>query len=71
MICAQRLKRVFSIDIETCEHCGGVVKVILRGGGCCDGWHLTSRPSPTSARTIALPSVESVALELKAVYKLG
>ena len=25
---AQRLRRVFRIDIETCEHCGGAVKVI-------------------------------------------
>jgi hypothetical protein len=25
---AQRLKRVFEIEIETCEHCGGKVKVI-------------------------------------------
>ena len=25
---AQRLKRVFKIDIETCDHCGGAVKVI-------------------------------------------
>ena len=25
---AQRLKRVFNIDIETCEHCGGQVKVV-------------------------------------------
>ena len=24
----QRLKRVFTIDIEVCEHCGGHVKVI-------------------------------------------
>ena len=24
----QRLKRVFNIDIEVCEHCGGQVKVI-------------------------------------------
>ena len=24
----QRLKRVFNIDIETCEQCGGQVKVI-------------------------------------------
>ncbi len=28
---AQRLKRVFRIDIETCEHCGGAVKVIAEG----------------------------------------
>ena len=24
----QRLKRVFNIDIEVCEHCGGQVKLI-------------------------------------------
>jgi hypothetical protein len=24
----QRLRRVFNIDIETCEHCGGEVRVI-------------------------------------------
>ena len=28
MTWAQRLKRVFGIDIETCSECGGVVKVI-------------------------------------------
>jgi 16S rRNA U1498 N3-methylase RsmE len=28
MTWAQRLKRVFNIDIETCEQCGGAVNVI-------------------------------------------
>ena len=28
MTWAQRLKRVFDIDIETCRECGGAVKVI-------------------------------------------
>ena len=28
MTWAQRLKRVFTIDIETCQACGGAVKVI-------------------------------------------
>ncbi len=28
MTWAQRLKRVFHIDIDTCEHCGGAVKII-------------------------------------------
>lgn len=28
MTWAQRLKRVFKIDIETCRHCGGAMKVI-------------------------------------------
>ena len=28
MTWAQRLKRVFKIEIETCEHCGGAVKVL-------------------------------------------
>jgi len=25
---AQRLKRIFDIDVESCDHCGGAVKVI-------------------------------------------
>ena len=28
MTWAQRLKRVFNIDVKTCVHCGGSVKVI-------------------------------------------
>jgi hypothetical protein len=28
MTWAQRLKRVFNIDIETCGQCGGAVKII-------------------------------------------
>ena len=28
MTWAERLKRVFKIDVETCAHCGGAVKVI-------------------------------------------
>ena len=28
MTWAQRLKRVFNIDITTCNHCGGAVKII-------------------------------------------
>ena len=28
MTWAQRLKRVFGIDIETCEACGGAVRII-------------------------------------------
>ena len=28
MTWAQRLKRVFHIDIETCRHCGGAVRII-------------------------------------------
>ena len=28
MTWAQRLKRVFNIDVEICSHCGGAVKVI-------------------------------------------
>jgi rRNA maturation endonuclease Nob1 len=33
---AKRLKRVFDIDIETCEKCGGNVKIIasIRLQGC-------------------------------------
>jgi len=28
MTWAQRLKRVFQIDVDTCEQCGGAVKII-------------------------------------------
>ena len=28
MTWARRLKRVFRIDVEVCEHCGGAVKII-------------------------------------------
>jgi hypothetical protein len=28
MTWAQRLKRVFGIEIESCEHCGGALKII-------------------------------------------
>ena len=34
MTWAQRLKRVFNIDIETCSHCGGAVKIIKDIGSC-------------------------------------
>jgi len=34
MTWAQRLKRVFRIDIETCEHCGGAVRVIAPAHPC-------------------------------------
>jgi hypothetical protein len=36
MTWAQRLKRVFNIDIETCSACGGAVKIIacIRPQGC-------------------------------------
>jgi len=34
MTWAQRLKRVFRIDIETCEHCGGAVRVIALAHPC-------------------------------------
>ncbi len=28
MIWARRLKRVFRVDVETCEHCGGKVRIV-------------------------------------------
>jgi hypothetical protein len=30
MTCAQRLKRVFGIDIETCPACAGAMRIIAR-----------------------------------------
>ena len=28
MTWARRLKRVFRFDVETCEHCGGAVRIV-------------------------------------------
>jgi hypothetical protein len=28
MTWAQRLKRVFGIDVDTCQHCGGAAKIV-------------------------------------------
>ena len=35
MTWAQRLKRVFNIDVEACTHCGGAVKVIAETSDRC------------------------------------
>lgn len=39
---ARRLKRVFKIDVEVCEHCGGAVKIIA----------CIQRPEPTRCSSI-------------------
>jgi len=36
MTWAQRLKRVFDVDVETCDQCGGGIKVIARTPLCVD-----------------------------------
>jgi hypothetical protein len=47
---AQRLKRVFNIDVSTCGHCGGAVR--------CGSWPASKNPppsapsSPTSQSTV-------------------
>ena len=35
MTWAQRLKRIFAIEIEKCEKCGGMVKVIVDASNRC------------------------------------
>ena len=35
MTWAQRLKRVFNIDIEVCDNCGGTVKIIVEASNRC------------------------------------
>ena len=52
MTWAQRLKRVFNIDIETCSECGGNVKIIASieahytTGRSPQGWRGIFRPEP-------------------------
>jgi hypothetical protein len=43
---AQRLKRVFNIDITTCEECGGTVKVIPKAFAVLTGQALASIEDP-------------------------
>ena len=59
MTWAQRLKRVFNIDIETCGHCGGAVRVIA----CIEGQetidrilaHLRGKEPETSTQPHLVP----------------
>jgi hypothetical protein len=48
----QRLRRVFNIDIEVCEHCGG-------HGGCPQAARVTARTSATANRQPVRPTAES------------
>ena len=43
---AQRLKRVFGIDIETCHQCGGVVKIIASIDKSAEKPICTANPAP-------------------------
>jgi hypothetical protein len=56
MTWAQRLKRVFGIDIETCRECGGTVKVMPKALAALAGQalekiltHLQEKLTPTPA----------------------
>ncbi len=59
MTWAQRLKRVFNIDIETCSQCGGTVKVIA----CIEDPtvikqildHLSGKSAPTKSHLVRAP----------------
>ena len=51
MTWAQRLKRVFGIDVSTCVHCGGAVRIV------------TSIEEPTAIRAILAHFEKHDALE--------
>ncbi len=56
MTWAQRLKRVFNIDVSTCVHCGGTVRIVA------------SIEEPTAIRAILAHFAKHRALE-KAHYR--
>ena len=56
MTWAQRLKRVFNIDVSTCGHCGGAVRIVA------------SIEEPTAIRAILAHFAKHCALE-KAHYR--
>jgi hypothetical protein len=64
MTWAQRLKRVFNIDIEVCSLCGGSVRVIVEASNRCIEdqdvidrilTHLRQKEQETPARPLLLP----------------
>ena len=52
MTWAQRLKRVFSIDIETCQACGGAVKIMPKALAALAGQALACIEDPGVIRRI-------------------
>ncbi len=52
MTWAQRLKRVFNIEVETCSECGGDVKIIPKALATLAGQALASIEDPAVIRTI-------------------
>ena len=58
---AQRLKRVFNIDIETCSECGGNVKVIA----CIYHWNVMNDGNPIDTTSALRTSASAVRWELE------
>ncbi len=59
MTWAQRLKRVFNIDIEVCDRCGGAVRVIacIEEENAIDSilYHLNRKDSETATQSHLVP----------------
>jgi len=63
MTWAQRLKRVFNIDTETCRECGGSVKVIPKAPAALAGQALASIEDPVVIKKILTHLKEKAAPE--------
>ena len=78
MTWAQRLKRVFGIDIETCHQCGGVVKITALTHPCVRGisasMHVTALTHPCvrgiSASMHVIASIEDPVVVAKILSHL-
>ena len=62
MTWAQRLKRVFNIDVETCTHCGGPAKVIA----CIEDQQLVDKILSHLKKKDGLPSLPNALPETRA-----
>lgn len=62
MTWAQRLKKVFNIDVETCAHCGGSVKVIA----CIEDQHVIDKILTHLKKKGSLPSIPNILPETRA-----
>jgi len=62
MTWAQRLKRVFNIDIQACQSCGGVMKVIARMPGA---------PIWPASRPVRLTNQKQPTVQLKSLCRVA
>ena len=71
MTWAQRLKRVFNIDITTCEECGGAVKVIPKAFAAAKAFAALMGWAPLTGQALASIEDPAVIKQILAHLRIG